>query len=67
MLATMVFGFPYQAVRTLAVTLALVALLAGAVVATASVVTMVTPVIVAAAPVAGCAALIVAFAWWFKP
>ena len=34
MLATMVFGFPYQAVRTLAVTLALVALLAGAVVAT---------------------------------
>lgn len=78
MLATMVFGFPYQAVRTLAVTLALVALLAGAVVATAALVTMVTPVIVgccvaagaaivAAMPVMGCVGSIVAFAWWFKP
>jgi hypothetical protein len=74
----MVFGFPYRAMRTLAVTLALGALLAMAMASTAILVTMVTPVIVgccvvagaavvAAAPVMGCVALIVAFAYFFKP
>jgi len=78
MLATMVFGFPYRAVRDLAVVLALGALLFGAMASTAILVTLVTPVIVgccvavgaalvAAAPVMVCVALIVAFAWWFKP
>lgn len=78
MLATIVFNFPYQAVRTLAVTLALGALLAGAMVSTAILATMVTPVVVgccvaagaalvAAAPAMGCVALIVAFAYVFKP
>jgi len=78
MLATMVFGFPYRAVRDLAVVMALGALLAGAMALTAIAVTLVTPVIVgccvmagaaivAAAPVVGCVALIVVFAWWFKP
>ena len=78
MVATIIFNFPYRAARAVAVILAMAALLAGAMVATAMMVTALTPVIggccvaagaavVAALPALGCAALIVAFAWWFKP
>lgn len=71
MVATLIFNFPYAHVRSLALALALTAVI----VAAMAVAVAVTPVIVgccvALLPVVGqslvMAAVVGAYAWWFKP
>lgn len=71
MIATLIFNFPYAAVRALAIALALTAVIVAAV----AVAVMVTPALLACcalvAPAVGqtlvMAAVVGVYAWWFKP
>ena len=71
MLSTIVFNFPYAAVRVLAIALALTAVIVAAV----AVAVAVTPALLACcalvAPAIGqtlvMVAVVAGYAWWFKP
>ena len=71
MLATLVFDFPYAAVRRLALALAVVALIVGAMAVAVAVTPIIVGCCVAVAPVVGktlvMAVVVAGYAWWFRP
>lgn len=71
MVATLVFNFPYAAVRALAIALALTAVIVGAMAVAVAVTPIIVGCCVALLPVVGktlvMVAVVGAYAWWFKP
>lgn len=71
MVATIIFNFPYAAVRALALALALTAVIAGAMAVAVAVTPLIVGCCTAALPVIGktlvMVAVVSAYAWWFKP
>lgn len=71
MFATLIFNFPYAAVRALALALALTAVIVGAMAVAVAVTPFVVGCCVAVAPAVGqtlvMVAVVAAYAWWFRP